>query len=143
ASEMTHTLQRSMGEAAQRAERMAEQAQARFHEKLETAKDRVGQYRRTVQEQGRKVEGYVEQTFHDNPWVVGAAVLALGTTIGLGIPSSRREDKLMGRARDGLLREAGGRAQGAIHKAEEAARRAMESAGKQNGNQTRSGSPSM
>lgn len=43
------------------------------------------------------------QTMEENPLMVGAAVLAVGVVTGLLIPSTDKEDELMGETRDHLL----------------------------------------
>jgi hypothetical protein len=43
------------------------------------------------------------QTMEENPLMVGAAVLALGVIAGLAVPSTDKEDELMGETRDRLL----------------------------------------
>jgi len=50
------------------------------------------------------------QTMEENPLAVGAAVLTLGAIAGFLLPSTRKEDSLMGDTRDqlfGTVREAG------------------------------------
>ncbi|HEV2845564.1 MAG TPA: hypothetical protein VG477_12005 [Thermoanaerobaculia bacterium] len=45
------------------------------------------------------------QKMEENPLMIGAATLALGVIAGLSIPSTRREDELMGETRDRLFEE--------------------------------------
>jgi hypothetical protein len=45
------------------------------------------------------------QTMEENPLMVGAAVLALGVIAGLAVPSTDKEDELMGETRDHLLND--------------------------------------
>jgi uncharacterized protein DUF3618 len=45
------------------------------------------------------------QMLEENPLMVGAATLALGVIAGLSIPSTRKEDELMGETRDRLVEE--------------------------------------
>ena len=45
------------------------------------------------------------QTLEENPLMVGAATLALGVIAGLAIPSTEKEDELMGETRDHLFEE--------------------------------------
>jgi hypothetical protein len=44
----------------------------------------------------------VEDRFYENPLAIGAAALTLGMAAGLAIPETRKEDELMGGARDRL-----------------------------------------
>ncbi|HEY9422433.1 MAG TPA: hypothetical protein VIW92_13535, partial [Thermoanaerobaculia bacterium] len=45
------------------------------------------------------------QKMEENPLMVGAATLALGVIAGLSLPSTRKEDELMGETRDRLVDE--------------------------------------
>lgn len=45
------------------------------------------------------------QKMEENPLMVGAATLALGVIAGLSIPSTRKENELMGETRDRILEE--------------------------------------
>lgn len=45
------------------------------------------------------------QTLEENPLMVGAATLALGVIAGLAVPSTEKEDELMGETRDRLFEE--------------------------------------
>lgn len=70
-----------------------------------------------------------QQLFFEQPLVLGALGIALGAALGAGMPSTRREDELMGERRDELIRrtrqmgaEQAQRAQRAAAAAGEAAR---------------------
>jgi uncharacterized protein YjbJ (UPF0337 family) len=45
----------------------------------------------------------VEEKFEQNPMALGAVALALGVAVGSAVPSTRREARLMGDARDRLV----------------------------------------
>jgi len=62
--------------------------------------------RRQAKTQVRRARVGFWQTMEENPLMVGAATLALGVVAGLLIPSTDREDELMGETRDHLLDEA-------------------------------------
>jgi len=72
-----------------------------------------------AKEQGIRLENRAETIYFDNPLVVGAAVVAAGTILGLAIPISRREEKWMGEARDEVVKKAEKLAHEAIGKAED------------------------
>ena len=64
--------------------------------------------------------------YRANPIAVGAAVLAVGTAIGLAIPSTQREDALMGAKRDELFEKAQGMAHDALETVEEAGKKLVD-----------------
>jgi len=55
--------------------------------------------------QARRAKTGFWQTLEENPLMVGAATLALGVIAGLAIPSTDKEDELMGETRDHLFEE--------------------------------------
>ncbi|MBA3465161.1 MAG: DUF3618 domain-containing protein [Deltaproteobacteria bacterium] len=63
--------------------------------------------------QARRVQRRGTELFRENPLAVGAALLALGTVVGLSIPRTDTEDEWMGSARDNVM----DRAQDLAHQA--------------------------
>jgi len=59
----------------------------------------------TAKRQVRRAKTGFWQTMEANPLMVGAATLALGVIAGLSIPSTDKEDELMGETRDHLFEE--------------------------------------
>jgi len=59
----------------------------------------------TAKRQVRRAKTGFWQTMESNPLMVGAATLALGVIAGLAIPSTDKEDELMGETRDHLFEE--------------------------------------
>ncbi|MDP9122130.1 MAG: DUF3618 domain-containing protein [Acidobacteriota bacterium] len=68
----------------------------------EQARDLSGR----LQHQAGRVRNGVGDLIDERPLVAGAATLALGLLAGLAVPSTRREDELMGETRDQLLEDA-------------------------------------
>jgi gas vesicle protein len=68
--------------------------------------DRASDLRRQAKTQVRRARVGFWQTMEENPLMVGAATLALGVIVGLVLPSTDREDELMGETRDHLLDQA-------------------------------------
>lgn len=76
----------------------------------------------------RRARSSFQHTLEDRPLALGAAGLALGLLAGFALPSTRREDELMGEARDQALRDAKEAGREAVHKAKEVAKTAAETA---------------
>ena len=79
----------------------------------EAARARVLKARRAALSAQDKVEAYTRRaaartrTFHhQQPLAVGALALGLGALIGALLPATRREDEILGRERDALMRKA-------------------------------------
>jgi hypothetical protein len=107
----------------ERASRLAQRARASISQVRSAAGARVGTLAHDLQDRGQRVGSRMEETFQENPLLIGAAVLAAGALLGALIPSTRREDALMGKTRDGLVRQAQTFAQDTLEKAEDVVRR--------------------
>ncbi|HSN86380.1 MAG TPA: DUF3618 domain-containing protein [Thermoanaerobaculia bacterium] len=68
-------------------------------------KDQAYALRGKAKTQVRRARVGFWQTMEENPLMVGAATLALGVIAGLAIPSTRKEDEMMGETRDRLVDE--------------------------------------
>jgi ElaB/YqjD/DUF883 family membrane-anchored ribosome-binding protein len=66
---------------------------------------RATDLKHTAKRQVRRAKTGFWQTMEANPLMVGAATLALGVIAGLAIPSTDKEDELMGETRDHLFEE--------------------------------------
>jgi hypothetical protein len=56
------------------------------------------------------------QTMEENPLAIGAAAAAAGALIGMALPSTEKENELMGETRDRLVQDATSTAQETLHK---------------------------
>ena len=131
AGQAVHSVQHSASNVVRQAGDLAQKAQTSTIELTHTAQESVShfahdaqasvsQLAQHAQSQARRIETRFETTLHDNPLAIGAAVLALGTAMGLAFPTTRREDEWMGAARDQVLGRAEELAHGAIETVEEA-----------------------
>lgn len=68
-------------------------------------KDRAVALKGQAGHKARRVRLGFWQKMEENPLMVGAATLALGVIAGLSLPSTRRENELMGETRDRLFDE--------------------------------------
>lgn len=69
----------------------------------------------------RRAKSELEYWMERNPLAVGAAALALGMAVGLALPESHQEQRLMGGARDRLVNRAQDLAGQAVDKAQQVA----------------------
>ena len=108
----------ALGRAYEGAGDVAHRAYDRAGDAAHSAYDHLGEYGTLAQD---KYHEYMES----NPLAVGAVAVALGAAVGLAIPSSRYEGRLMGEARDNLLE----RTQDAVGSMVDKAKRAASEAG--------------
>ena len=116
----------------------AEWLREKLKDGLETlplsAQERVISARQTVLQAQEKVEAQARaaaqksQTFmHEQPLAVGAIALGLGALIGALLPSTRREDDLLGEHRDAAMAKARSSLKEELEKAHSAAKSRLDS----------------
>jgi hypothetical protein len=88
-------------------------------ERLHDARGRAQRFGHDVRERGRGFEHRGRDSYQQGPLMFGAAAIAAGALLGLALPGSRREDALLGKTRDGLMKKAQARAQDALDRAED------------------------
>jgi len=71
-----------------------------------TVSDTASNLADQAQYQAQRLEDRFQQQLGENPLVVGAVALALGAALGLAVPTTEKEDQLMGEARDTLFERA-------------------------------------
>lgn len=74
-----------------------------------------------------RLGGYVRE----HPLAAGAVALGIGAVVGLAVPLSRKENELMGEARDSLLESAQTAAEEAVERAQRVAERTVDAAAKE------------
>jgi hypothetical protein len=112
------SMQQGRGNGAQRAESL----KRTLKHATEVAGTKASALAHEAAVQGRKLESSFEETVQAHPLAMGAAMLAVGTAIGLAIPRTALEDGFLGRERDKLMSAAQRAARGAAKKVESFAR---------------------
>ena len=70
---------------------------------VENVQDKAGDIAWQAQHQAQRAQGQFERLLRENPLAVGAAAVVLGAAIGLAVPETEQEHKLMGQARDNVM----------------------------------------
>jgi len=87
-----------------------------------------GDFRGYDRYRGRSAAGGFERVVRDNPLLVGAAAALVGVAIGMSVPASETENRLMGEARDSVVDRAKGLASEAADKVQDVAGQAANAA---------------
>jgi hypothetical protein len=117
-------------------EQVADRAGA-VRETAEQLRERMSEGAGRVREQAARVPMQARQQWHDaklgfwqtmdqRPFAIGIAALAVGVAAGLSVPSSRKEQELMGETRDRLLDQAKGYTREAVDMGKQVARAATD-----------------
>lgn len=131
ASEMTDRARELSQSASARLHETAEQAQARASEMRQQAQARASEMRQMSQDQYYRAKERAGQLFDEQPLVVGALGIAIGAALGATLPTTRRENELLGPTRDDLLDRAKETARGQAETVKQSAQRVAEVAKEQ------------
>jgi len=110
AGEVTHQVQ-------EKASQITHQVQAKASHLGEEAQD-----------QAHRAAAGIERLMYDNPLAMGAVALTLGAAVGMAIPETRQENRMMGEARDRVVEKAQQATQEVAQKVQSVAQEAMGSA---------------
>ncbi len=100
-----HRVQDTAGQVASTAQQLGSQVA-----------DQAQQIGAQVQQQTQQATGWLQHTFEENPLLIGAVAVATGLAIGMAIPGTPQENRLMGETRDQLVQKAQHVAQETVHK---------------------------
>ncbi len=99
---------------------------------VDTAKDKAGQFadqaRQRAGEWKSQAGGTFSRALQENPLPVGMVALGIGAAVGLMIPESPQEHRLMGETRDRFVEQVQGKAQEVTEKVKTVAGQAMDAA---------------
>jgi ElaB/YqjD/DUF883 family membrane-anchored ribosome-binding protein len=137
--------------AGQRAKSVVDDVSARTRNYARSASSQVGSYAKSasaqVSDAGRRAGSQLSYWMDHNPLAVGAAAMVIGAAVGMALPESRRERRLMGETRDRLFNRAQEMAGDAVDRAKQTARdvaskatEAMNQAGSQGNGRTQASS---
>ena len=119
---------RSAEQARQRAGEMSGQARERMSQAGDRTREQAGRAQAQAQEQAQRAQGGFERALQENPLAVGIAAIGIGAAVGLAIPSTAKENELMGETRDQLATRAQRQVQEASQRAQRIAQEARSAA---------------
>jgi ElaB/YqjD/DUF883 family membrane-anchored ribosome-binding protein len=114
-----------------RAEQMAHGAREKVEQATETARHQVKHLSDRAHHQAERAKRGFTYMLQEHPLVLGSIGVAVGAVLGAGLPSTRREDELMGGKRDELLEQAEAMGKEQLDKAKHIAETAQEAAQKE------------
>jgi len=120
------TVKDAASTAADKVHGLTDTVKDRASELSETAHQKATQLRNKAKFQTRKAKTGFWQMMEENPLAVGAAVLTLGAIAGFSLPSTDKEDELLGETRDHLLDKAKETGQEVLEKGKHVAESAVE-----------------
>lgn len=105
-SETAQGLKESASNVGQKISETASAVTGRVQQAGESAQARMSEVGRRSQMQMERAKDRFGQMMDEQPLVLGALGLAIGAALGAAIPSTRRENEMMGNVRDDLLERA-------------------------------------
>jgi ElaB/YqjD/DUF883 family membrane-anchored ribosome-binding protein len=116
--EMTHQVQEKAGEITERVQEKAGEITQRVQEK-------ASYLGAQAQERAQRAGAGIEQLMYQNPLAMGAVALTLGAAVGMAVPETRQENRIMGEARDRVVEKAQQATQEVAQKVQTVAQEAM------------------
>jgi ElaB/YqjD/DUF883 family membrane-anchored ribosome-binding protein len=113
-SDASERARDTLSSATDRARETMGDVSGRTREVAVRAQRQIGQY-------SRQAKSQLQYWMEHNPLAVGAVAMAVGAAVGLALPETRREQELMGDARDRMVDNAKSMANTAVDRATEAA----------------------
>jgi len=102
-SDAAHSLGERVSDVSSSVKSTASDVAERVSEVASDVSERVGEKLSHVSDTGERQLQRARYTYEETPWVGAAVALALGAAAGLSIPSTRREQELLGDKRDELM----------------------------------------
>ncbi len=116
------------GQAKDKVADVAGQAKEQVGQLAGQAQDQVGEWGGQVQYGAQRAMTRFDQMVHENPLGVSAAAIALGLAVGMSLPDTPLEDKLVGEARDNVMEKAQSTAQETMQKVGQVAQQVQQTA---------------
>lgn len=104
------------------AEDVAHQAQQSVGEVAGQAQETVGQVADQAQHTARQVQRGAERAMQDNPLALGAAAVAVGAAIGMALPATQTERRLLGEPGRDLVQQAETKIEDSMRQMEQSSR---------------------
>ena len=121
-------VQNTAGQMTDQAQQLASQAGDKMQQAASQVQDTASQVADQAQYQAQRAQGWLERSWDENPLAVGALALAAGAVIGLSLPETEPENRLMGSTRDDLMQKAQATAQDTVQKVQAVAEQATDAA---------------
>lgn len=118
AESMRESADETWSHASESAQETADLARERAIQARRRARMTAMEAQREMRQEMRQVKRSFWDTMEDNPLAVGIAALAAGALVGLAIPSTERENELIGPTRDSLVEDMTDTVQQTVQKAQ-------------------------
>jgi ElaB/YqjD/DUF883 family membrane-anchored ribosome-binding protein len=117
--EATHQVTDQIRDASGRLQEMGSQVGHQVSDYTEQARHQVGELTEQARHQMQRVGSQAHDLIEENPFAVGLVALGVGVALGMALPSTRRENRMMGEWRDQALERARQTADDVAHRVQE------------------------
>jgi ElaB/YqjD/DUF883 family membrane-anchored ribosome-binding protein len=117
--EATHQVTDQIRDATDRLQEMGSQVGHQVSDYTEQARHQVGELTEQARHQMQRVGSQAYDLIEENPFAVGLVALGVGVALGMALPSTRRENRIMGEWRDQALERARQTADEVSHRVQE------------------------
>ena len=131
-----HRVAERAGELRHEMSERSDELQRKAAQGAREASHRAREMGRSARHGAKRAESSIEDFVHENPLIAGLITAGIGAMVGAALPSTRKENELMGHTRDevvdrtrDLAREKGGQVKEAVRRVGEEARHHAEELG--------------
>jgi len=122
------SVRQTLDQAKDKVGEVTDQVQQRVSEVTDRVQQSVGQVTARTQEQAHRAAEGFQRMMYENPLAVGAMAMTLGAAVGMAVPATRPEQRIMGEARDRLMEKAQQTTQEVAQKVQNVAHEALDTA---------------
>jgi len=127
-SQAGHKVSEAAGTVKEKAGDVADSVKEKAGDVADTVKEKAGDVSQMTREKAQEAWGGVDRFIHDQPLAAGALALLVGAAIGLAVPSTSKENQIMGETRDRLAEKASDAAHDLVDKVQHVAQEAISTA---------------
>jgi ElaB/YqjD/DUF883 family membrane-anchored ribosome-binding protein len=128
ADDVKHRVQNVAGNVVDQAQNVAGNVVGQAQHLTHEAREQVGYYGEQAMEQVGEARDWLQHQMYENPIAIGAVALAIGTAVGLSLPVTPVENRVMGEARDNLVEKVQETAAETMDKVQSVAQQATDAA---------------
>lgn len=118
AHDYTQQVRQQAGQLGEQAQQYASQAREQVNQLGEQVQQQTAYVGEQASYYAQRAGVQAQRSLEENPLIFGGVALAIGALVGLALPQTRRENKLMGQWRDEVIHSAQDVAQDALQRAE-------------------------
>jgi ElaB/YqjD/DUF883 family membrane-anchored ribosome-binding protein len=127
-SQLGDQVQGQVQQVGQQVQQLGDQVQDQFSTVEDQVQGRFEDFSGELQDEFTHLRWRAQRAMRENPLAMGVLAMAVGAAVGMMVPETTEEDRLLGRPREQLVQRAGAAAQDALEKVQDRVQQVAEQA---------------